>query len=127
MYKNLTVLGPQRPDTNLPGVLEALGVRGPVAMITAGWRHDEGETQALERDLARPSQHLPLYQWFDRVMASDADLARAYSERSERMRAYKDLYRNQQDRRLSDGLQFEFDTQYPMSGAAERLGGFGAR
>jgi hypothetical protein len=93
VYKNLTVLGPQRPDPNLPRVLEALGVRGPVAMITAGWRHDEGETTALERALARPSLHVPLYQWFDRVMASDADLARAYSERSERMRAYKDLYR----------------------------------
>jgi hypothetical protein len=93
VYKNLTVLGPQRPDPNLPRVLEALGVRGPVAMITAGWRHDEGETTALERALARPSLHVPLYQWFEQIMASDADLARAYSERSERMKAYKDLYR----------------------------------
>jgi peptidase E len=93
VYKNLTVLGPQRPDPNLPQVLDLLGVRGPVAMITAGWRHDEGETAALEKALARPHAHVPLYQWFDRVMAGDAELARAYSERSERMRAYKELYR----------------------------------
>jgi hypothetical protein len=93
VYKNLTVLGPQRPDPNLPHVLEALEVRGPVVMITAGWRHDEGETTALEKAIARPHQHLPLYQWFDRVMASDPELAHAYSERSDQMRAYKDLYR----------------------------------
>jgi hypothetical protein len=93
VYKNLTVLGPQRPDPNLPQVLEHLGVRGPVAMITAGWRHDEAETTALERALARPSEPLPVYRWFDEVMAGDADLARTYSERSERIRAYKELYR----------------------------------
>jgi len=39
--------------------------------------------------------------------------------------AYKDLYRNQQDRGLGDGLQFEYDAQYPMSGAGDRLNTFG--
>ncbi len=38
--------------------------------------------------------------------------------------AYKDLYRNAQDRGLSDALQFEYTTQYRLSGAGDRLGTF---
>jgi enoyl-CoA hydratase len=60
--------------------------------------------------------------------AAVAELAATIVANSaESIAAYKDLYRNQQDRGLIDGLQFEYDTSYPMSGAAERLGGFGAR
>ena len=43
----------------------------------------------------------------------------------EAITAYKDLYRNAQDRSLSDGLAFEYATQYPMSGAGSRLDSFG--
>ncbi len=39
---------------------------------------------------------------------------------------YKDLYRNQQDRGLSDGLDFEYAAHYDMSGAADRVAGFGS-
>ncbi len=40
--------------------------------------------------------------------------------------AYKDLYRNSQDRGLGDALNFEYDTTYSMSGAKDRLGTFGS-
>jgi enoyl-CoA hydratase/carnithine racemase len=39
--------------------------------------------------------------------------------------AYKDLYRSQQDRGLSDGLGYEYTTMYNMGDAADRLGSFG--
>lgn len=45
----------------------------------------------------------------------------------EAIAAYKDLYRNQQDRGLGDGLQFEYDARYPMSGAGDRLDTFGKK
>ncbi len=43
----------------------------------------------------------------------------------EAITAYKDLYRNAQDRNLSDGLSFEYVTHYPLSGAGTRLDAFG--
>jgi len=56
-----------------------------------------------------------------------AELAATIAANSaESIAAYKDLYRQQQDRGLTDGLQFEYDTNYPMSGAGERLGTFGS-
>lgn len=42
----------------------------------------------------------------------------------EAITAYKDLYRNSQDRGLTDGLAFEYATHYPMSGAGSRLDTF---
>jgi enoyl-CoA hydratase len=44
---------------------------------------------------------------------------------SEAIAACKDLYLHSQDRGLADALQFEYDTQYPLSGAGDRLGTFG--
>lgn len=41
--------------------------------------------------------------------------------------AYKDLYRNQQDLGLTGGLSFEYATQYDMSGASDRIAGFGTK
>jgi enoyl-CoA hydratase/carnithine racemase len=41
------------------------------------------------------------------------------------LRAYKDLYRNQQDLGFGEGLAFEYRTMYPMSGAGDRVAGFG--
>jgi enoyl-CoA hydratase len=40
-------------------------------------------------------------------------------------RAYKDLYNNQQDRSFTEGLAFEFNTEYQLSGAGDRLKTFG--
>ena len=62
----------------------------------------------------------------DQIDATVAEVAAAVVANSpEALAAYKDLYRNGQDRGMTDALQFEYDTQYPMSGAGERLGTFG--
>lgn len=59
----------------------------------------------------------------DAHVASVAEAIVANS--AEAITAYKDLYRNTQDRGLSDGLSFEYTTNYRMSGAGARLDGFG--
>lgn len=62
----------------------------------------------------------------DRIDATVAEVAASVVANSpEALAAYKDMYRNGQDRGMTDALQFEYDTQYPMSGAGERLGTFG--
>lgn len=97
MLGTLLILGPQRPSGNLSTALAGAGVAGRVALITAGWRHDEGETDALRADLrggvGGDTVHLPLYRWFDECMASAPDLAAAWREQRDRVLAFKALYR----------------------------------
>ncbi len=54
------------------------------------------------------------------------ELATAIAENSpESLAAYKDLYLNQQQVGITEGLSFEFATMYPMGDAGGRLDGFG--
>ncbi|MFV0525598.1 MAG: enoyl-CoA hydratase/isomerase family protein [Acidimicrobiales bacterium] len=59
----------------------------------------------------------------DATVAEMAGLIAANSADS--IAAYKDLYRHQQDLGLADGLGFEYAAHYPMSGAGDRIAGFG--
>ena len=68
MSAPLYVLGPQRPLPNLPQALQSLPGHGPIVMITAGWRHDEADTEALGRDIGPSAVPLPLYGWFEELM-----------------------------------------------------------
>lgn len=69
------------------------------------------------------SHHAPLAELDDVV----TELAAAISVNSvDAIAAYKDLYRNSQDRGLGEALTFEYETSYPMGGAGARLGTFGA-
>ncbi len=73
-------------------------------------------------DFGMASHCVPLDQIDDTVAEVAASVV---ANSPEALAAYKDLYRNGQDRGMSEALQFEYDTQYPMSGAGERLGTFG--
>ena len=73
-------------------------------------------------DYGMASHCVPLER-LDATVAEVADSVVANS--SEALAAYKDLYRHGQDRGLTDALQFEYDADYPMSGAGDRLGTFG--
>lgn len=93
MSGTVLVLGPQRPNPNLAGVLDARSVQGSIAVVSAGWRHDEGELGALRADVGRPVVHLPLYRWFEETLAEHPKLAAAYRARQDRIRAFKSLVR----------------------------------
>ena len=95
MSGHLIILGPQRPSPNLLEAVEWLGSSGPVAVITAGWRHDEGDVEPLIRHLGREVMHLPLYRWFDEIGDKNAVLAGRYGERQGKIKAFKQVYRLQ--------------------------------
>ncbi len=62
----------------------------------------------------------------DDLDATVLELATAISANSpESIAAYKDLYLNQQQVGVIDGLSFEYSTMYPMGDAGGRLDGFG--
>lgn len=86
------LLGPQRVDPNLPQVLDQMGVEGPILAITAGWRHDEAELDALQAAIG-PVVHLPLYRLFDAVRQAAPDVWATYRERQDRIARFKEIYR----------------------------------
>ena len=92
MTGKIHILGPQRPSPNLPNIIERHLPDGPLAVITAGWRIDEIDISALERDLNRPLYLLPLYGWFDRLGAKEPELASLHSERQIKIKSYKKVY-----------------------------------
>jgi enoyl-CoA hydratase/carnithine racemase len=79
-------------------------------------------TDALAYGMA--SHCVPLAE-LDTTVAEIAAMVVANSPDS--VAAYKDLYRNQQDRGLTAGLTFEQDTRYPMHGSGDRVAGFGSK
>lgn len=87
------VLGPQRPEPNLREALDAEGIDAPLLAITAGWRHDEGEVDALRAAVGRPLHLLPVYAWFEDMYLRAPEVLERYAARQRRIRAYKDLYR----------------------------------
>ena len=93
MSGQIHILGPQRPTPNIANVLNAHCRRGPIAVISAGWRYDESEIQALTRDIQREVYHLPLYEWFDELGDKETELSNEHSERQKKIKAYKKAYR----------------------------------
>lgn len=92
MSGRLLILGPQHPRPNLPTVLDELGIKGPVGVISAGWRHDEAQLDPLVHAVQRPVVHLPLYQWFDSITGEAQDIVTAWHSRQARVRAFKRAY-----------------------------------
>ncbi|MCB9779890.1 MAG: Type 1 glutamine amidotransferase-like domain-containing protein [Alphaproteobacteria bacterium] len=92
MPGSLHILGAQHPHATAAAALDALGIDGPVAVVSAGWRHDEGELGALARALGRDLVGLPVYRWFDELEATAPELIEAWHGRQARIRAYKQAY-----------------------------------
>jgi enoyl-CoA hydratase len=77
--------------------------------------------EAFEYGMA--SHHAPLSE-LDELVGELATTIAANS--ADAIAAYKDLYRNSQDRGLGEALTFEYETNYSMKGAGARLGTFGS-
>ena len=92
MLGQIHILGPQRPKPNISDAINAHCRRGPIAIISAGWRYDEREIQDLTRDLKREVYHLPLYEWFDEMGIHEPELAGLHRMRQRQIKAYKKVY-----------------------------------
>jgi hypothetical protein len=87
------VLGPQRPTGNIPAVVTAAGVRGPVALIAAGWRYDEDRDEPLRADLGLPVHNLGLYDAYVELEREAPDLAAAHARKQAVLIRVKATYR----------------------------------
>lgn len=77
----VVLLGPQRLRPSVRGTVRSLGLDGPVATVTAGWREREPDDAELDSILDNRTVNLGLYgRWRD-VSERDAELAAADRER----------------------------------------------
>ncbi len=93
MNPKIHILGPQRDHPNLSAVVDANLKNAKLAVVSAGWRHEESELRPMARDLRRPLSLLPLYLWFDELGQKEPELSKEHSERQKRIKTYKALYR----------------------------------
>ena len=92
MTSVVVALGPQQGRPSITGVLRDLGVRGPVALISAGWQEREAESGLLP-DLGVPVVNLTLHARGDDVFRREPELAAASKQRQTQLKMMQDFYR----------------------------------
>ena len=89
----VALLGPQRFTPTLADAVDAAGVAGRLASITAGWQEREAEDVELHEHLGERTVNLRLYERTEAIFARDGDLFRAHRERQDRLRELQAIYR----------------------------------
>ncbi len=81
----------------MPEALQTVERHGRVLYITAGWRHDENDDDALRHDVGLEGEPLPIYEWFEDLARKAPDLFEAHHQQQDEIRALKGLYRARLD------------------------------
>jgi len=74
-------------------VLGELGIKGPVALISAGWRYDEDRDEPLRAAIGLPVHNLRLYHTFQELERVHPDLAGAHARKQQELKRAKESYR----------------------------------
>lgn len=90
---SITLLGPQRHQPMVRGILEEQGIDGRLAVITGGWEEREDEVDDLESHIGRPTLNLHLYRRFQDVVSRERAFSQAIIDRNDRLRIAQTLYR----------------------------------
>jgi len=86
------LLGPQSHKPDAGDALREAGLKGPVALVTAGYQERETH-EGLLGNLGVKTVNLTLHARSEDVFASDAEFAIAYKARQARLKAQHDMYR----------------------------------
>ncbi|MBK7876891.1 MAG: hypothetical protein IPJ77_14290 [Planctomycetes bacterium] len=89
----VVLLGPQRLHPTLNLAVDALGVHGRIAAITAGWEEREGEDQELSAHLGGRTINLRLWERAADVSARDPELLRGWRARIDAQREIHEIYK----------------------------------
>jgi len=90
---SVALLGPQRFEPTVADAAKALGVTGPIALVTAGWQEREPEDDQLSEHLGGRTVNLDLHRRGDEVFRRDPEFRAAYRARQLRLRQLQDFYR----------------------------------
>jgi hypothetical protein len=91
--RRAALLGPQRFRPCVAAVLDELGCRGTLAVVTAGWQEREEEVDELRAHVGRDVVNLQLYARNESALADDPELAAALRRHQEELQALQELYR----------------------------------
>ncbi|MBK8977062.1 MAG: hypothetical protein IPM29_14195 [Planctomycetes bacterium] len=90
---SVVLLGPQGTVPRVRDALRDLGVREPVAIVTAGWEERERELLPFMKHVELPVRNLDVFRRAEVVYGRDPDLHAAMRKRHDRVRAQQRLYR----------------------------------
>lgn len=93
MSARVTLLSSEGLLAGLPAAIEAFGLDGPVALVSAGWQEFEGANEPLLAAVGRPVIDLRIYARAESVMRADEVLRAALRERQRRVQALQADYR----------------------------------
>ena len=85
--------GAQRFDPTIGEAIRSAELRGPFAMVTAGWREREPDDSELRSHLGGETFNLELYRRADDVLRRDPQLREAHRARQLRLQRRQDFYR----------------------------------
>ncbi len=89
----LQLLGPQRFRPSVSAAVDAAGVGGALAVVTAGWQERETEVEELEAHLGARTTNLALYRRHEEILRADRELARGLRTKQDILRELQELYR----------------------------------
>ena len=87
------LLGPQSPKPGLRQAAAAIGVDGPIVVISAGWRDSEGDIDELQGEFDQPLQDLMIYRRAEEIFAREPELRALQRERQDKLQELQELYR----------------------------------
>lgn len=99
--RDLVLLGPQRFQPTLRSVVDALGVDGRIAAVTAGWQEREEDDAELSDHLGGRIVNLLLHRRGEEAMTAEPALFAHLRRRQERLRRLQALYRVRLDPQLT--------------------------
>jgi hypothetical protein len=92
--RTIVLLGPQGTTPDVGGVLSDLGIKGPVAVVRAGYQERESEEDdGLVKALGVPAVNLTLHARGNDVFKTATEFASAYQARQQRLRNMQGFYR----------------------------------
>jgi len=95
--RTIALLGPQGATPDVGAVIAELGIKGPVALVRAGYQERESEDADLVKALGVPAVNLTLHARGNDVFASAGEFAAAYTARQQRLRYMQGFYRTRLD------------------------------
>jgi hypothetical protein len=93
----IALIGPQHATPDVGAVVAELGLRGPVALVRAGYQEFESDDAELVSALGVPAVNLTLHARGNDVFKHATEFTAAYQARQQRLRHLQGFYRTRLD------------------------------
>jgi hypothetical protein len=93
----IALIGPQHTTPDVGTVVAELGIKGPVALVRAGYQEFESDDAPLVAALGVPTVNLTLHARSNAVFKNSGEFAEAYPARQQRLRLMQGFYRTRLD------------------------------